>query len=60
MIRIAVAVASTDALPTAFVVWRGIEESIGRANQVGAMESAQSAQARGTEALISPVFGGIG
>ena len=36
------------------------EESIGRANQVGAMESAQSAQARGTEALISPVFGGIG
>jgi hypothetical protein len=36
------------------------EESINRADQVGLMESAQSAQAAGTEALISPVFGGIG
>ena len=36
------------------------DESVGRANQVGQMESAQSAQAAGTEALISPVFGGMG
>jgi hypothetical protein len=36
------------------------EESVARADQVGQMESAQSAQAAGTEALISPVFGGIG
>jgi len=36
------------------------QESLGRARQVGAMESAQSSLAKGTEALISPVFGGIG
>ena len=36
------------------------DEARGSARKLGAMESAQSAQARGTEALISPVFGGIG
>jgi len=36
------------------------EESLGRAGQVQALESAQSAQAAGQEALISPVFGGLG
>lgn len=35
MIRLAVAVASAEALPSAFVVWRGIEESIERAAQFG-------------------------
>ena len=36
------------------------EESLGRAQQVQTLESAQSAQAAGQEALISPVFGGLG
>jgi 5-keto-L-gluconate epimerase len=35
MIRIAVAVATADAMPDAFVVWRGIEESIERAAAFG-------------------------
>ena len=35
MIRIAVAVASADAMPSAFVVWRGIAESIDRAAEFG-------------------------
>jgi len=36
------------------------EEAVGLARSQGLMESAQSAQAAGQEALISPVFGGIG
>ena len=36
------------------------EEAIGMARQQDAMEAAQSNTARGQEALISPVFGGIG
>ena len=36
------------------------EESIGMAQQQDAMEAAVSGSARGQEALISPVFGGIG
>ena len=36
------------------------QESVDRAGQVGQMESAQSSMAAGTEALISPVFGGMG
>ena len=36
------------------------EEAIGMAQQQDAMEAAQSNTARGQEALISPVFGGIG
>lgn len=35
MINIAVAVATKDALPNAFVVWRGIEESIVKAAEFG-------------------------
>jgi len=36
------------------------EEAVAGAEKVGAMESAQSSLARGQEALISPVFGGMG
>lgn len=35
MIRIAVAVATADAMPDAFVVWRGIEESLEKAARFG-------------------------
>lgn len=35
MLKIAVAVADTNALPNAFVVWRGIEESIRKAAEYG-------------------------
>jgi len=35
MIRIAVAVATADAMPSAFVVWRGIEESVAKAAELG-------------------------
>jgi sugar phosphate isomerase/epimerase len=35
MIRIAVAVATADAMPDAFVVWRGIEESLDKAARYG-------------------------
>jgi len=35
VIRVAVAVATADALPSAFVVWRGIEQSIGKAAAFG-------------------------
>ncbi|MBD3239719.1 MAG: TIM barrel protein, partial [Chitinivibrionales bacterium] len=35
MVRIAVAVATADAMPNAFVVWRGIEESLEKAAQYG-------------------------
>ncbi len=35
MLNIAVAVATADALPNAFVVWRGIEESISKAAEYG-------------------------
>ena len=33
--KIAVAIASSDALPSAFVVFRGFEESIGKAAEMG-------------------------
>ena len=36
------------------------EAAVGMAQQQDAMEAAQSGTARGQEALISPVFGGIG
>tara|TARA_R100001594_G_scaffold62636_4_gene97012 strand:- start:4755 stop:6674 length:1920 start_codon:yes stop_codon:yes gene_type:complete len=36
------------------------DESMSRAGQVQALESAQSSQAAGQEAMISPVFGGLG
>jgi sugar phosphate isomerase/epimerase len=35
MIKVAVAVATADAMPSAFVVWRGIEESIRKAAEFG-------------------------
>lgn len=35
MLRLAVAIATADAMPNAFVVWRGIEESIARAAAMG-------------------------
>jgi sugar phosphate isomerase/epimerase len=35
MLKVAVAVATADALPSAFVVWRGIEESLRKAADLG-------------------------
>lgn len=35
MIRFAVAIATEDAMPNAFAIWRGIDESIGKAAQLG-------------------------
>ncbi len=58
MLRIAVAVATADALPSAFVVWRGIEGSIAKAAELGydgielALQSADQIDAERVEALL--------
>jgi sugar phosphate isomerase/epimerase len=58
MIRIAVAVADTGALPSAFVVWRGIEASIRKAAAFGydgielALKTADEVDADRVEALL--------
>ncbi|MFW6189408.1 MAG: TIM barrel protein [Planctomycetota bacterium] len=58
MIRIAVAVATADALPSAFVVWRDIEESIRKAAEFGyegielALQSTDQVDADRVEGLL--------
>jgi len=59
MIRIAVAVATVDAMPDAFVVWRGIEDSIRKAAAFGydgielALQTAGQVDAARVEALLA-------
>lgn len=58
MIRIAVAIATADAMPGAFVVWRGIEESIEKAAAFGydgielALKTADQADPERIKALL--------
>ena len=58
MLKIAVAVATADALPNAFVVWRGIEESIRKAAEYGydgielALQTAEQIDAGKMRALL--------
>ena len=58
MLKIAVAVATADARPDAFVVWRGIEESARKAADFGydgielALRSAEQVEARAFAALL--------
>jgi sugar phosphate isomerase/epimerase len=59
VIRIAVAVATADALPSAFVVWRGIEESIAKAAAFGfdgielALKTADQVDPQGVKRLLA-------
>lgn len=59
MIKIAVAVATADALPSAFVVWRGVEESIRKAAEYGydgielALQSAEQIDSARIHALLA-------
>ena len=57
--KIAVAVATADAMPDAFVVWRGIEDSIGKAAAFGydgielALQTADQVDVARVEALLA-------
>lgn len=59
MIKIAVAVAPADAMPGAFVVWRGIEESIEKAARTGydgielALKTADQVDPKHVKALLA-------
>jgi sugar phosphate isomerase/epimerase len=59
VIRVAVAVATADAMPDAFVVWRGIEQSIRKAAELGydgielALKTADQVDAAAVERMLA-------